>query len=265
MSSVRSLAAVLILMLLPVAASADEPVTVRVLTYNIQHGAGMDGKLDLERTAKVIRQARPDLVGLQEVDVLTRRTGNVDQARQLAELTEMHSYFGANIALQGGHYGNALLSKSPNERAQNRHLPNFDGGEQRGLQSMQVRSLDLGEPLTIYNTHFDHRRDDGERLAGVETIRALVKPHPDRLAILIGDLNATPDSAVLKALAEDWKVLGDGQQLTFPANQPRRQIDYILVRPAERFQLVELTVLDEPQASDHRPVLAVLKILPPPE
>ena len=52
---------------------------VRVLTYNIHHGEGMDGKIDLERIAAVIKRLEPDVVALQEVDVKTTRSQGVDQ------------------------------------------------------------------------------------------------------------------------------------------------------------------------------------------
>jgi len=83
------------------------PDQLRVLSYNIHHGEGTDGKLDLVRIAKIIRQVDPDVVTLQEVDRNVRRSESVDQPAQLAELTDMQVRFGANIELQGGQYGNA--------------------------------------------------------------------------------------------------------------------------------------------------------------
>ena len=59
------------------------PDTIRVLTYNIHHGEGMDDLLDLERIAALIREVTPDLVALQEVDSVTARTGSVDQAAEV--------------------------------------------------------------------------------------------------------------------------------------------------------------------------------------
>ncbi|MCA1631705.1 MAG: metal-dependent hydrolase, partial [Acidobacteria bacterium] len=61
--------------------------TVRVMSYNVHVGVGMDRKLDLPRVAEVIRRERPDLVGLQEVDRGVERTGRVDQIEELARLT----------------------------------------------------------------------------------------------------------------------------------------------------------------------------------
>ena len=87
------------------------PASLRVLTYNIHIGKGLDGKLDLERIARVIRDSKADVVALQEVDVKTRRTENVDQAAELARLTNMHVHFGKAMDHDGGAYGVAILSR----------------------------------------------------------------------------------------------------------------------------------------------------------
>src|SRR5438270_1349612 len=75
--------------------SADhKPVELTVMTYNIHHGAGMDGKVDLPRIAEVIKRSGADLVALQEVDRITLRTSRIDQCKELGRLTGMHAYFG---------------------------------------------------------------------------------------------------------------------------------------------------------------------------
>ena len=53
-------------------AEPQSPFRLRVLTYNIHHGEGVDGKLDLERIASVIRSVEPDLVALLEVNCKVR-------------------------------------------------------------------------------------------------------------------------------------------------------------------------------------------------
>lgn len=90
---------------------SEEPLRLRVLTYNIHHGEGVDGRLDLVRIAKVIQEVDPDIAALQEVDQNAGRSGQVDQAAELGRLTKMRSVFGGNIELQGGKYGNALLTR----------------------------------------------------------------------------------------------------------------------------------------------------------
>lgn len=90
----------------------QEPVSsrLRVLSYNIHHGRGIDDQVDLERLAKVINDCQPDLVALQEVDNGTQRTNGVDQTAELARLTGLHAQFARQIDFEGGQYGQALLS-----------------------------------------------------------------------------------------------------------------------------------------------------------
>jgi hypothetical protein len=84
--------------------------TLRVVSYNIQHGAGMDRKLDLERTADVLRRLEPDLVALQEVDENCRRSKGVDQAAELGRLLGMEHRFGEFMDYDGGRSGLAVFS-----------------------------------------------------------------------------------------------------------------------------------------------------------
>ena len=86
-----------------------EAGSLRVLTYNIHHGAGTDGVFDLSRIASIISAANPDIVSLQEVDNGVPRTNNVDEVARLAQLTGMQSYFAKARPLDGGSYGDGVL------------------------------------------------------------------------------------------------------------------------------------------------------------
>src|SRR5688500_20212310 len=83
------------------------------MTYNIHVGVGMDKKLDLQRIADVINAARPDLVGLQEVDRGVKRTEGKDEIVELAAMTRMEYAFAPNLDYQGGKYGVAIISRLP--------------------------------------------------------------------------------------------------------------------------------------------------------
>lgn len=239
---------------------AAEPVRIRVLTYNIHHAEGVDGRLDLERIAEVIQAADADIVALQEVDQLVRRSGSVEQVAELAKKTGMYSVFGANIELQGGHYGNAILSRWPFHGVENQPLPNFQQGEQRGCLKAVVRLPNTSQALTILATHFDHRPLEDERLASAEFINQLVAAEPTAPALLLGDLNAVPTSPTLSRLRDMWEVCDEQDLKTIPVSAPSRQIDYVLYRPAKLWQLKNARVIDEPVASDHLPLLAELEL-----
>lgn len=242
--------------------SGADPSLVRVLSYNIHHGEGVDGRLDLERIARVLLSVEPDLVALQEVDRRVSRTQSVDQPSELARLTAMHVVFGANIPLQGGHYGNAILSRYPFVRHENHLLPNFDGSEQRGVLLAEIEVNRT--PVLFLATHLDFRSDPRERLASTKAINLLATKNVNAPAILAGDLNDTPGSGTLRELETQWAGVRDEPFFTIPVGKPTKQIDFILQRPGDRWQVMETRVLDEAIASDHRAILSVLKLLPSP-
>ena len=237
-----------------------EPVRLRILCYNIHHAEGVDGKLDVPRIARVILSVKPDLVALQEMDQKTKRTQNVDQVAELARLTKMKSVFGANIDFQGGHYGNAILSRFPITRHKNHHLPNVDGGEQRGVLESVIK-VTKEESVIFMATHFDHRRPDQERRASAIFINKMMGEQKNIPAILAGDLNDVPNSATLKEIGKLWVRTNPEITPTVPVTKPLRQIDYILVRPKERWKVVETKILDEAVASDHRAIFAVIELV----
>lgn len=249
-------------------AGAQQPRLV-VLTYNIQIGTGTDGKIDLERTAAVIRSAAPDVVSLQEVDRKARRTNGTDQAVELARLTGMHMIFGKasvreGIDLDGGEYGVAILSRFPVLRSVNRPLPFTRGFELRTVLEAVLDwrpSPGKAIPLRLFATHFDNASAT-DRATSARMLVDLAKSDPDAPSILAGDLNALPESEPLRILGAQWQSASAGRVLpTFRADAPRRQIDYVLFSPAKRWRVVEARVPDESLASDHRPLLAVIELL----
>ena len=227
--------------------------TVRVLSYNIHHGEGTDGKLDLPRLARVIRAADPDFVALQEVDRKTNRTKGVDQTVELARLTGLHGGFGKAIDFEGGEYGQAVLSRVPFEPGTVHTLPGEPAREQRIAFAVKVK-LD-GQDVTFATTHLHHQGDDLRQRQAAK----LNEVFTDGTVIVAGDLNANPDSKPLEILKAKWTAVIGKELLTFPSEKPKNQIDYVIFRPTDRYRVVETKVLDEPVASDHRPLLVVLE------
>jgi len=235
-------------------ASANDGARITVLSYNIHHGAGMDGKIDLERIARVIQSASPDLVSLQEVDRKTQRSGGVDEAQTLADLTGMSFVFGSAMDYQGGKYGNAILSRLPVGASGHHALP----GEPRVIVEVDCTVPKSSASFTFMATHLDTEAEP--RLASIPLIEKLFEGQPDKPALLAGDLNALPDSPTMRALGKTWSSATAGPDLlTFPSGNPNRQIDYVLFRPADRWKVIEARVLDEPISSDHRPIMAVVE------
>ena len=238
----------------------NQNLRLRILSYNIHHAEGVDGKLDVPRIAQVILSVDPDLVALQEVDKNTIRTGKVNQGIELSRLTKMNSVFGSNITFQGGQYGNAILSKFPIIKNKNFLLPNVDSGEQRGLLQSQIQ-ISNKENILFFSTHLDHRRSDTERLASAKAINQIISLDNKSPAILAGDFNDVPDSPTLNELGKVWLRTNKKILRTIPASKPSRQIDYIFVQPKERWKIIESQVLDEDIASDHRAIFSIIELI----
>jgi endonuclease/exonuclease/phosphatase family metal-dependent hydrolase len=258
--------------LLVAPAQAELPKELRVVTYNIHHGEGMDRKFDLKRIANLLLAVEPHIVALQEVDQGTKRASGVDQPAELARLTGMEIVFGRNIDFEGGGYGTAVLTKLPvrshkKVKLKSFYAPTPHNPEQRGVQVLELGDEE-GPGLLFLCTHLDYREPDDERMASARTINELIAKRAGELAIIAGDFNAKPESGPIEEFRKQWKIAGmqaDAKPpaatplLTFPADKPDRWIDYVMVRPAEKWEVVEVRVIEESVASDHRPLLAVLR------
>ena len=233
------------------------PITFRVLTYNIHHGEGMDGQLDLRRVAAVMKSVQPDLIALQEVDVGTVRAGGVDQVAELARLMEMHAEFGKAMNYDGGGYGVAVLSRWPLLTADTDPLPFAPDREPRTALTVQLRPGPDGPLIRFTSTHFDQGRDQGTRLEEATRLNELLS-HVGPPAILGGDLNARPGTDAIKIIEEQWtNALAQDME---PTGRPGfMRGDYVLYRPTACWRVVQTMVMEDRVASDHRPVFAVLE------
>jgi endonuclease/exonuclease/phosphatase family metal-dependent hydrolase len=210
-------------------------------------------------------------VAVQEVDQKTRRSEGVDQAAELARLTGMEVVFGRNIDFEGGGYGTAVLTKLPVQSSESVKLKSYyaptpQNPEQRGVQILELGAKD-GPSLVFMCTHLDYRPPDEERMNSALTINVLARKRPNEPMIIAGDSNATPESRVIREFEKEWKIAGANGSakttskpiLTIPVDTPNRWIDYVMYRPADKWKVVEVRVLDEAVASDHRALVAVLR------
>lgn len=240
-----------------------------VLSYNIHHGEGEDGRLDLGRIAAEIRASGADVIGLQEVDRhWGARSDWADQAAVLAELLGYHVAYGANLdqdppagATERRQYGTAILSRYPIVAAENVPLTSIAyptrPTEQRGL--LRATIAVRGSFVQVWNTHLDHQRSE-QRISQVREILALVED-PVRPTILTGDLNAVPESPEMVLLrsrfADSFRELGRDDAYTYPATGPDRRIDYVLHAGTVRALSGEVR---ETQYSDHLGVLTRVQV-----
>lgn len=238
------------------ASSPSEAKTFRVMTYNLHHGEGLDGKVDLLRIAQLIKAEGADIVALQEVDKGVERTQRRDLPAELAALTGMTCVFSNNYHYQGGEYGNAVLTRFPVVRWTNRHYKMLRPGEQRGILQLALKVY--GRDVLFMNTHIDYRADDSERWSNVAEIEELAKQYAGLPMIMCGDFNDTPESRVCRRIGESfddtWVRVGQGDGFTIPVKQPRKRIDYIWISKEKTIEPLKAWV-PYSEASDHLPVV----------
>jgi endonuclease/exonuclease/phosphatase family metal-dependent hydrolase len=239
------------------------PSALTLMTYNIRQGRDVEGVLDLDETAAVIRAQYPDVVALQEVGRHWSADSDFrDQAAELGALLNMKHVFGANLdrdppkpGAPRRQYGTAIFSAWPLLDSENILLPRASAdNEQRGLLVVDVEVE--GAPFRLHNAHLGVSADD--RRLQVEAILS----ETDKAAVpfaLVGDFNARPNAPELAPLFERlrdaWSLAGEGDGFTFPASAPKARIDYILVSPELRVDAVRVPALP---GSDHLPLVAEL-------
>lgn len=250
-------------------AHAGGTEVLRIATFNIRHGRGHDGTVDLQRTAGVVTASRAHIVFLNEVDRHWPRSGNEDQTARLADLTAMpHAYFAPALELvpflgkYTPQYGNAVLSSVPWSEIDVIPLPRRGGLEPRNMIRVRITITQRGREnstLTVIGTHLS--TDRTERRRQIEFILESV-PSSGEPTLLIGDFNSPPERQDMQALFDAgwidvWAVHGSNDGSTFPSHAPRHRIDYILASP-EAAQSVRRIEVVETLASDHFPVVVEL-------
>ena len=222
------------------------PETLRILTCNIRNGRGLDAPLAMntERIARVITAQKPDVVALQELDRQTQRSGGRDVLQELADATGMVGTYGQAIAYQGGAYGVGILSRKPPLRAYQRSM-----ACPQESRTLLVCEFDA---FVLFCTHMSLVPESRAAAAAIINgeLGAFRKP-----VFLAGDFNATPDAGAIRALETEWRRLSPLEP-TFPADRPNVTIDYLFVAKDAQIETIESRVVDEPAASDHRPVFA---------
>lgn len=233
-------------------AKKDDNNRLKILTYNVRNGRGMDDVTNYDRVADVINRIDADAVAIQELDSATERSNGVVVLDELAGRTGMYASYNKSIDYKGGAYGVGILTKEKPLRKEAIPLPGSE--EQRSLLLVELQDY------IICSTHWSLNQSD--RVASVDVINSWLKEHTSKPLILAGDLNAVPASEEIQRLSEAWTILNDITQPTIPVNNPNRCIDYLLFKNNPQFEvnLHESTVESEPMASDHLPVWVSITI-----
>ena len=228
--------------------------TLRLMSFNIRNGRGMDNLADYQRTADAINRVCPDVVAVQEIDSMTGRSGQTDVLRELAERTLMHRMYAPAIDYDGGKYGIGMLSKKKPLGFRYLSLPGRE--EARALLIVEF------EKYIYCCTHLSLTEEDRMLSLPIIEREAAAANKP---LFIAGDMNAHPDSEFIKALQKNFVLLTNTKQFTFPADKPDETIDYIAAYAKDTtvFTRISSRVPEEPVASDHRPVFTDIIFMQP--
>ncbi|GGJ98831.1 hypothetical protein GCM10007063_21390 [Lentibacillus kapialis] len=252
---------------------ADE-ITATMATYNMHAGIGTDGDYNLNRIANTIRESGADIIGLEEVDVHWGNRSQFDnQIRTLANKLDMDYYFAPIYNLDPAasgdprrQFGVAILSKYPILHAENRDIARLSTQDAEPVPKPGPGFLEAqihvdGAEVWYYVTHLDYRSDPTVREMQVEDMLEIMPARSNR--VLVGDMNATPESPELDLLFQQfedtWKLTRDDPGHTYPANSPNKRIDYVLTAPGMDVQSASVF---PSMASDHLPVTTDVSIDP---
>ena len=225
--------------------------TLRVMSYNVHHCRGVDGKIDYARTAEVINRVSPHFVALQELDSATARNNGKVCIDELAAETGMHATYASAIKFGGGSYGIGLLSRE--KPLSSRVVPLVSSGEARRLLVVEF------DRCVVCCTHFPLKSAD--RMASVQVLCEALQ-ECEKPLFLVGDMNCCVGDDEQLLLARSFKVLNNPADATFPSVNPEECIDFVYALDnGYSCEPLKSVVLDgDSIASDHLPLYVDVQV-----
>jgi endonuclease/exonuclease/phosphatase family metal-dependent hydrolase len=238
--------------------------SLRIVTYNVHRCRGIDNREKPARIVEVLREIDADVIALQEVLSIGGKTREKDQARFVAEELGINHVTGETRQLNGGSYGNVVLSRFPLRLVCN-HDISVRARERRGCMHTDV-DVAGADTLHVFNVHlgtaFLERRHQGRRLVEEEI---LSNRDLKGARIMLGDFNEWTRGLTTRLLRAHLKSVDVKNYLqrakTFPGLLPVLHLDHIYFE--DRLELKGLTVHRTRKAlvaSDHLPLVADFKL-----
>ncbi len=238
----------------------------RVITYNIHRCRGLDGRSRPQRIIDVLREIDADVVALQEILSVEGKSREENQASFIAEELGLEYRVGETRKLNGGRYGNVVLSRMPFISVEKYDISHA-GREERCCMRADLK-FDADSILHVYNVHlgtaFLERRHQGRKLLEADILGREDFAGP---RVLLGDFNEWTRGLTTRLLSEHFGSVDVriplGRRRTYPGLLPLLHLDHIYFDPQ---LILESASLHRSRkaliASDHLPIVADL-LLPP--
>lgn len=230
----------------------EKKTSLRILSYNVQHCAGQDGRVDYDRISKIINDMDVDVVCLQEIDSVNGRTSD-DQVQILSEKTNMKGYFSRSIDFMGGKYGNGILTKKEPLKIHRIALP---GEEPRSAIAVEFKKY------VVIGTHLD--LTPANREASLKLITDFASQFKKKV-YLAGDFNEFDTTTTFfKEILTRWDWVSTNKP-SYPTGKPVECLDMVFVLKGFKTQLQKSNVVyalpgvNVSMASDHYPVYSDFK------
>jgi endonuclease/exonuclease/phosphatase family metal-dependent hydrolase len=264
----------------PGIAAVRPPVTVRVMTFNIQHGIDGSGRYNLQNAAAVIAQTQPDIVGLQEVTRNHPSYACDDQPAKIAAAVN---------SLTGLHWTVTYQQEWFTPDGSCQQTGRGDGPETEGLVWLTKRSVSgatmtalvdsriamqtsvadaYGLPVAV--THLTSGTGSGATRAQQVGQLLTWTTRFGEPVVVMGDFNASPGSPELQPIAasyhDAWQdAAATGRASGNPNSHGTSRIDYVFFKPGASLTLSAVEVVDTfgligVQASDHSPIVATFSV-----
>ena len=264
---------------------------MRVVTYNIQYGIGLDGKYDIARICDAVADA--DIICLQEVTCGFIRNAGADMPKEIeAQLPNLFSSFhpATDIDMMSGlvegravnrrfQFGNMVLSRWPITAVRGHLLPRTARQDVLNLQRGALEALisTPDGPIRVYSIHLDHISPT-ERLSQVKAIRAIADGYAqtggaitgakefglppsdgDAGYLLLGDFNFEPSSDEYEQITADGvsDVCADAPGWTWVEPEDRsktKRLDHIFAGGSLAPKCSSPRIDQEAIGSDHMPL-----------
>lgn len=243
---------------------------IKIVTFNIAHGKGIDGKIDVERQAEIVYRYRPDIVFLQEIDMYTKRAGKRNQIREYAKNIFLpYSSMESNITLEDGYYGDGIISRFPISFSVNYLMPLTDlNHEQRGILCNRI-SLGTAK-INLFSVHLSTYKDE-RILACKELNRIISKIDENEIIIIGGDFNvgvtrlgkgrytySREDKFEEYSILEEHLLKLPNEEDTWFSDLGQGCIDTIFY--SKNIKLLKYETIDSEKKSDHDMIYAEFNI-----
>lgn len=216
---------------------------LKMMSYSVNNCVGLDSLPDYQRVADIILSEKPNIVALQDL-ALKADAQTPDVLAELAGRTSMIASYGNKEA-----DGNGIGLLSAEKPVSTRYVKLPGTQNEFGMLIADFKKFVFANVFMSGNS--------SDQIASV----AIIKEEATKAGkpfFLGGNLNARISSPVVMGLVKDFTILTDISARTYPADNPVYLIDYIMMfnRNIKNFSVDSEATLNEPVASNHRPVVA---------